>query len=149
MKNMKKINNRQRKKFILAAVLELVLVVGIVLFWVDFFLADGVKISDPLLKEKYLAFESAFPAPDAYLSIVLVIGSIGLWRKKSYGRLFSLIGGASLIFLGLLDISFNTLHGIYCLGLGAAAFNLFINLMCLGVGVFLVLIVWKYREDLP
>ncbi len=142
-------NNRQRKQFILAAVLELVLVVGIVLFWVHFFLADGGQISDPRLQEKYLAFESAFPVPDAYLSVVLIIGSIGLWRKKSYGRLFSLIGGASLIFLGLLDISFNTRHGIYGLGLAEAALNLFINLMCLGVGVFLVLTVWKYREDMP
>jgi arginine exporter protein ArgO len=146
---MKKMNNRQRKKFILAAVLELVLVVGIVLFWVAFFTADETHISDPRLKEKYLAFESAFPVPDAYLSVVLIIGSIGLWRKKSYGRLFSLIGGASLIFLGLLDISFNTQHGIYSLGLGEAVLNLFINLICLGVGVFLVLTVWKYREDLP
>ncbi len=142
-------NNRLRKQFIIAAVLELVLVVGIVLFWVAFFTADEVYIRDPRLKEKYLAFESAFPVPDAYLSIVLVIGSIGLWRKKSYGRLFSLIGGASLIFLGLLDISFNTQNGIYRLGLGEAALNLFINLMCLGVGVFLVLTVWKYRQDLP
>jgi len=146
---MKRMNNRPRKKFILAAVLELVLAVGIILFWVDFFLADGVHISDPCLKEKYLAFESAFPVPDAYLSIVLVIGSIGLLRKKSYGRFFSLIGGASLVFLGLLDISFNTQHGIYLLGLGEAALNLLINLMCLGVGVFLILTIWKYREDLP
>jgi hypothetical protein len=146
---MKGMNNRQRKRFIIAAVLELVLVFGIVLFWVAFFLADEVHISDPRLKEKYLVFESAFPVPDAYLSIVLVIGSIGLWRKKSYGRLFSLIGGASLVFLGLLDISFNTQHGIYLLGLGEAALNLLINLMCLGVGVFLILTVWKYREDLP
>ncbi len=146
---MKRMNNRQRKKFIVAAGLELVLAVGIVLFWVAFFTADEAHISDPRLKEKYLAFESAFPVPDAYLSIVLVIGSIGLLRKKSFGRLFSLIGGASLIFLGLLDISFNTQHGIYLLGLGEAVLNLFINLMCLGVGVFLVLTVWKYREDLP
>jgi len=145
---MKRMNNQRKNKFIIAAVLELVLVVGIVLFWVNFFLADGVHISDPRLKEKYLAFESAFPVPDAYLIVVLVIGSIGLLRKKSYGRLFSLIGGASLVFLGLLDISFNTQHGIYRLGLGEAVLNLFINLICLGVGVFLILIVWKYREDL-
>lgn len=146
---MKRMNNRQRKKFIIAAALEMVLAVGIVLFWVAFFTADEVHINDPRLKEKYLAFESAFPVPDAYLTIVLVIGGIGLLRKKSYGRLFSLIGGASLVFLGLLDISFNTQHGIYLLGLGEAALNLLINLMCLGVGVFLILTVWKYRDNLP
>jgi len=137
--------SRQGKGLKIAAVLELVLAAGIVSFWIAYFSADMVQISDPVLKEKYLAFESAFPVPDAYLSVVLVIGGIGLLRKKAYGRLFSLIGGASLVFLGLLDISFNTLHGIYRLGFGEAAMNLFINLMCLGTGVFLIVVVWKYR----
>jgi len=137
--------SRQGKGLKIAAVLELVLAAGIVSFWIAYFSADIVQISDPILKEKYLAFESAFPVPDAYLSVVLVIGGIGLLRKKAYGRLFSLIGGASLVFLGLLDISFNTLHGIYRLGFSEAVMNLFINLMCLGTGVFLIVVVWKYR----
>lgn len=139
--------SRQGKGLKIAAVLELVLAAGIVSFWIAYFSADIVQINDPVLKEKYLAFESAFPVPDAYLSVVLVIGGIGLLRKKAYGRLFSLIGGASLVFLGLLDISFNTLHGIYRLGFGEAVMNLFINLMCLGTGVFLIVVVWKYRLD--
>lgn len=134
--------SRQGKGLKIAAVLELVLAAGIVSFWIAYFSADIVQISDPILKEKYLAFESAFPVPDAYLSVVLVIGGIGLLRKKAYGRLFSLIGGASLVFLGLLDISFNTLHGIYRLGFSEAVMNLFINLMCLGTGVFLIVVVW-------
>ena len=139
--------SRQGKGLKIAAVLELVLAVGIVSFWIAYFSADIVQINDPVLKEKYLAFESAFPVPDAYLSVVLVIGGIGLLRKKAYGRVFSLIGGASLIFLGLLDVSFNTLHGIYRLGFGEAVMNLIINLMCLGAGVFLIVVVWKYRLD--
>ncbi len=139
--------SRQGKGLKIAAVLELVLAAGIVSFWIAYFSADIVQINDPVLKEKYLAFESAFPVPDAYLSVVLVIGGIGLLRKKVYGRLFSLIGGASLIFLGLLDVSFNTLHGIYRLGFGEAVMNLIINLMCLGTGVFLIVVVWKYRLD--
>lgn len=140
-------NNRHGKGLTIAAILELVLAAGFVLFWVAFFFADLVQISDPHLEEIYLAFESAFPVADGYLSVVLVIGGVGLLRKKSYGRLFSLIGGSSLVFLGLLDISFNTQHGIYLLRFGEAAMNLFINLMCLGAGVFLILIVWKYRLD--
>ncbi|MCK4556573.1 MAG: hypothetical protein KAU47_03585, partial [Candidatus Aminicenantes bacterium] len=88
--------SRQGKGLKIAAVLELVLAAGIVSFWIAYFSADIVQINDPVLKEKYLAFESAFPVPDAYLSVVLVIGGIGLLRKKVYGRLFSLIGGASL-----------------------------------------------------
>jgi hypothetical protein len=140
-------NNRHYKGLTIAAILELVLAAGFVLFWITFFSVDLVQISDPHLEEIYLAFESAFPVADGYLSVVLVIGGVGLLRKKSYGRLFSLIGGSSLVFLGLLDITFNTRYGIYLLGWGEAVMNLFINLLCLGAGVFLILMVWKHRLD--
>jgi hypothetical protein len=138
-------NNSLHKRIKIAAVLELVLAVGMISFWIAFFTSDLVQIDDPKLREAYLAFESAFPVPDAYLAVVLIIGGIGLLRRKSYGRLFSFIGGASLVFLGLLDVSFNTQHGIYSLGLDEAVMNLSINLICLGMGVFLILTIWKSR----
>lgn len=128
-----------------AAIMELALAVGIVSFWIAFFTTDLVSIDDPHLKEIYLAFESAFPVPDVYLSIVLTIGGIGLLRKRSYGYFFSLMGGASLIFLGLLDISFNIQHGIYLTGVAEGIMNILINLLCFGGGIFLVLIIWKKR----
>jgi hypothetical protein len=128
-----------------AAIMELALAVGIVSFWIAFFTTDLISIDDPHLKEIYLAFESAFPVPDVYLSIVLTIGGIGLLRKRSYGYFFSLMGGASLIFLGLLDISFNIQHGIYLTGVADGIMNILINLLCFGGGIFLVLIIWKKR----
>jgi len=130
-----------------AAILELTLAVGIVFFWIAFFTTDLISFNDPHLKEIYLAFESAFPVPDIYLSLVLTIGGIGLLKKKSYGSLFSLMGGASLIFLGLLDISFNIQHGIYLTGVGEGILNILINLLCLGGGIFLVLAIWKNRTN--
>lgn len=138
-------NKPLSKKMKVAAVLELALAAGMISFWIAFFTSDLVQIEDPKLREDYLAFESAFPVPDAYLAVVLIIGGVGLLRRKSYGRLFSLIGGASLVFLGLLDVSFNTQHGIYSLGLNEAIMNLSINLLCLGTGVFLILTIWKSR----
>jgi hypothetical protein len=126
------------------ALIELLVGIGIVLFWIFFFSIDLVSIEDPHLKEIYLAFESAFPIPDTYLTIALVIGGVGLLRRRSYGYLFSLMGGASLIFLGLLDISFHAQHGIYLIGIGEAILVL-IHLLCLGFGVFLILIIWKNR----
>ena len=128
-----------------AAIMELVLAAGIVSFWIAFFTTDLISIDDPHLKEIYFAFESAFPVPDAYLSIVLTIGGIGLLRKRFYGDFFSLMGGASLIFLGLLDISFNIQHGIYFTGVSEGIMNILINLLCFGGGIFLVLIIWKKR----
>jgi len=130
-----------------AGIIELALAVGIISFWITFFSTDLVEINDPDMKEKYLAFESAFPIPDLYLSMLLIIGGMGLLRKKSYGYLFSLLGGASLIFLGLLDVSFNTQHGIYLIGIGEAVMNGIMNLLCLGGGVFIIFTVWKNRRN--
>ncbi len=128
-----------------SAILELAIAVGIISFWIAFFSADLVSIDDPHLEEIYLAFESAFPVADISLSIVLIIGGIGLLKKMPFGVLFSLLGGASLIFLGLLDVSFNTQQGIYLLGIGEAILNIFINSLCLGGGIFLIVIIWKNR----
>ena len=133
------------KIIIFVAIMELAIAAGIISFWIAFFSSDLVNIDDPHLKEIYLAFESAFPVADIYLSILLIIGGIGLLKRMSFGFLFSLLGGASLIFLGLLDISFNTQHGIYLLGIGEAILNIFINSLCLGGGIFLIVTIWKNR----
>ena len=138
---------KSTKTIIIIDVIELALAVGIIAFWITFFSTDLVNISDPHLKEIYLAFERAFLIPDMYLSLILIMGGIGLLRKMSYGFLFSLLGGASLIFLALLDISFNVQHGIYLIGIGEAVLNVFINLLCLGVGIILIITIWKNREN--
>ncbi|MCU0285680.1 MAG: hypothetical protein MUF15_04705 [Acidobacteria bacterium] len=135
--------NEPGKKIKIIAVIEILIAIGIIFFWVTFFIKNSVSISDPKLKEIYLAFESAFPIPDAWLVITLVIGAIGLLKQAYYGYLFSLMGGASLIYLGLLDASFNTLHGIYKLGMEEAVVNLSINLLCLAGGAFIIGIAWK------
>jgi len=138
-------NIKYTKTVKFVAFMELAIAVGIIAFWIAFFSADLVKIGDPHLEEIYMAFESAFPVADISLSIVLIIGGIGLLKKVPFGFLFSLLGGGSLIFLGLLDVSFNTQNGIYLLGIGEAVMNIFINLLCLGGGIFIIVTIWKNR----
>ena len=135
----------QSKKMKLIAVFEIVMAIGIISFWVAFFTSDMVQLPDQRLEEIYLAFEHAFPVPDLWLSVSLIIGAIGLLKVKLFGILFSLTGGASLIFLGLLDISFNTQNGMYLLTVEDAVFNGMINVACLVFGVFLISTIWKTR----
>ncbi len=139
---------KTRKVMPVIAVMELAVAFGIIAFWVAFFSTDMVNIEDSRLKDVYLAFESAFPLADFYLAVMLIIGGIGLLKERFYGSVFSLMGGASLIFLGLLDISFNTQQGIYFLGVEEAVMNVFINSLCIGFGTYLVRSVWKNRSDL-
>ncbi len=138
---------KARKIIPVIAVMELAVAFGIIAFWVAFFSTDMVNIEDSRLKDVYLAFESAFPVADCYLAVMLAIGGIGLLKRRYYGAVFSLMGGASLIFLGLLDISFNTQQGIYSLGVEEAVMNVFINTLCIGFGTYLVRSVWKNRSE--
>lgn len=134
---------KRATKFKLIALWELILAAGILTFWVLFFSTVIVRIEDQKSRETYRAFESAFPLADAFLFFTLFIGGVGLLRKKFYGYLFSLCAGACLIFLGLLDISFNAQQGIYRLGAREATINIFINLICLGSGILLISAFWK------
>ncbi len=133
------------RKMKIIAVCEIIMALGIISFWITFFSTDMVQLPNQRLEEIYLAFEKAFPVPDLWLSISLIIGAIGLLKVKFFGILFSLTGGASLIFLGLLDISFNTQNGMYLLTAEDAVFNGLINLACLTFGTFLICIIWKNK----
>jgi hypothetical protein len=125
---------------------EFLVASGIFLFWVVFFTQDVVTIKDSRLKEIYMAFESAFPFADFYLSLMLIIGGLGLLKNKLYGYFFSVVAGASLIFLGILDVSFNLQNGLYSIGIQEAVFNALINLACLCFGIYLLFAIWRSRK---
>jgi hypothetical protein len=142
-------NTVSQKSIKIIALMELAIAAGILAFWTAFFSTDLVGIRDPHLKEIYLAFESAFPVADFFLVSLLVLGAIGLLRKTSSGSFFTLMAGASLIFLGLLDASFNSRQGLYLIGLAESLLNLSINAVCLAAGSFLVFKMWRCQYRRP
>ena len=137
-------NPNRTNRFIAGA--EFVVALGIFLFWIAFFTQDVVSINDPHLKEKYMAFESAFPLADFYLSLMLIIGGMGLLKNMFYGYFFSVVAGASLIFLGILDVSFNFQNGLYSIGIQETASNVLINLACLSIGIYLLFAIWRSKK---
>jgi len=123
---------------------EMLFAAGIILFWTFFFVAGPADIPDPRFQEIYLAFETSFPAADGLLALLLFCGGIGLWRKALAGWFFSLMAGSMLIFLGMLDVTFNIRQGIYRLAPGDTVLNLSLNGLCLAGGLFLVWSAWKF-----
>lgn len=126
------------------------------LYWVLFFLTDLTRpdlaswpapARTPELPAVYDAFESAFPAADAFTGLCLAVAGLYLWAGDRLATLFGLVGAGALLFLALIDIEFNVLHGFYVperlgsdVGLGI---ELTINLGCLSIGVFTVLRLWS------
>jgi hypothetical protein len=142
-------NTISQKSIKIIALLELAIAAGILAFWTAFFSTDLVGFSDSHLKATYLAFESAFPVADFFLVLLLVLGAVGLLRKTSYGSFFTLMAGACLIFLGLLDASFNSRQGLYLIGLAESVLNIGINAVCLAAGSFLIIQIWRRQHRQP
>lgn len=59
----------------------------------------------------YYHFENAFPAADAWLGIMLVIGAIGILRLRPWGLLATLLAGGAGIYLGCMDVLFDMKYG--------------------------------------
>lgn len=143
------------------AILQLLLALGFAGFWLLYFLDDacrtqGPKLSDCLASgdtgiclqpalacERYLAFENSFPLPDLGLIVPLLLASAwALWYNRRWGYLAGIMAGSALIFLGLLDISFNLQNARYSIGLIDAAMNVLINSVCVIFGPLLIRFCW-------
>lgn len=127
----------------LLPILQLVLAVGFIGFWIMFF-AENACQQKTMECERFLAFEKSFPVPDlGYIVPLLVVGAIGLLKGKRYGILASLLAGSALIFLGLLDISFNLQNGRYTVDVVEGLMNVLINTVCLVFGPILIWQMWR------
>jgi hypothetical protein len=106
-------------------------------FWIGWFL-DILKALEPedTGYDSYIDFESAFPLADAWIVALLLISAYGILQNKPFGGLVAIATGGALVFLGLIDISFNFQQNIYSYDPPAFVLNIF----CVAGGI--LLIVW-------
>jgi hypothetical protein len=120
------------------AVLEMLTGIGIILFWIGFF-TIGLAPENP--PPCYFAYEHSFPLPDIILSIAIIASGILLLKKRESGRVLSLVCTGGLMFLGLLDFSFNIQNGIYKTSGLDLVLNAFINIWCVGFGAAIAVLI--------
>ena len=118
------------------AVLELLTGIGLILFWIGFF-TIGLAPENP--PQCYFAYEHSFPLPDILLSIAILASGILLLKNKESGKTLSLVCAGGLMFLGILDFSFNIQNGIYLISALDLILNAFINIWCVAFGLVLSL----------
>ncbi|MCP4120740.1 MAG: hypothetical protein GY751_03185 [Bacteroidetes bacterium] len=114
------------------AILEMGTASGLFFFWILFFAFDMTPSNPP---PGYFEYEHAFPLPDGMLAIALFIAGYGLWNKKKYGMWLSFVCSGALIFLGLLDFSFNIQNDMYRGTWMDAILNAGINIWAVAEGV--------------
>jgi hypothetical protein len=120
------------------AVLELLTGVGLILFWIGFF-TIGLAPKNP--PQGYMEYEHSFPLPDGLLAVLLLVAGILLMLNNPWGGHLSLIAAGALIFLGVLDFSFNIQNGVYKISKSDLILNAFINLWCVGFGIAIAIVV--------
>ena len=120
------------------AILEVVGGLIIIIFWVGWFLdlLKSIGPSNPLYGT-YVAFETAFPLPDAWVVLMLFLSAYGFWTQKVFGIYTGIAAGGGLIFLGLIDTSFYIQHNVYQYDLLLIP----INIACIGGGILLI---WRF-----
>lgn len=117
------------------AVLLLVTAVGIAAYWVDFFWHGSVHVVE---EDWYIRFERAFPVADGFTGVCAAASGIGLLAGEEWGVALGLVAAGGLVFLGLMDVTFNVDNGLYrrLADSGAMRAELFVNVWTLGLGGF-------------
>jgi len=57
------------------SVLLIISAIGLVYYWVDFYLRKGVQV---IQDEWYLKFQKAFPIADMWVTVCSLLGAVGL-----------------------------------------------------------------------
>ena len=120
------------------AILELLTGVGLILFWILFFKVGLAPKNPP---PGYLAYEHSFPLPDGLLAILLLVAGTLLLLNNPLGINLSLIAAGALVFLGVLDFSFNIQNGVYKISKTDLVLNAFLNVWCVGFGVAIAVMI--------
>ena len=122
---------------ILVGLSQILVGMGILVFWIFFFLVIVKK--DANKTENFFSHEKSFPIADlGWIVPNLFIASIGLFTSQSFGIFFTIISGSSLIFLGLLDTTYNAQNKLYANSVSDAILYLFNNISCLAFGTIYI-----------
>jgi hypothetical protein len=123
--------------FITFAVLLICSAVVCIYYWADFYIRGTVHV---IKDDWYIKFQNSFPVADLWMAACAIVGAVGLLMEETWGLIFALITGSSLIFLGLMDITFNVQNNLYRHARTSTEmkFEVFLNIWALGFGVALI-----------
>ena len=118
---------------IILAILQIIFAIGIIGIWIYFFL---VEFKDPNQEEYYIKHERSFPLPDiGLIAVSLLVAAIGLLTNQRFGIFFTIVAGGALMFLGLIDFSFNLQNKRFTTKDSDAYLSIFIVIVVLFLGI--------------
>jgi hypothetical protein len=126
-------------------------VVAMLAYWCAWFVAPAVvqaRTSADSDYAIYVAYEQAFPLPDAFVTLAALAGVIGLWKMRDWGFLSMLLAAGGAFFLGLEDLLYDLQHNMFVPFTGAAGIELAIVLVIMSLGPTMTVLLWKHRKEI-
>ena len=113
-----------------------------VAYWADYFTSAEVAVAPA---RWYTAFESSFPAADAWMALCSLLAGLAIWRSGPNAGRLALMAGSAMLYLAAMDITFNLENGLYPLARASNAmrFEMLINAWSLGFGVVTTVVGWR------
>jgi len=84
---------------------------------------------------------------DGWMGLMAFAGAWGLWRDRSWGRLFGIVSAAALILMGCLDVAFFAQHGMYEQLDARMLEMIVVDTWAFGVGSWLVFVLWNDQRQ--
>jgi hypothetical protein len=125
----------------LVSALNVVTGAGLILFRVSLL---GLGMGPEKPRPSYLPFNYALSLPEFMLSLLMIATGVLLLKNRQLGIRLSWIAAGTLIFLGLLNVSFNVQTGVYASSASDLVINGVINAWCVGFGIFAI---WNLRKE--
>ena len=114
---------------IIIAILQIIFGFGMIGFWIYFLIFEN---KDPEKTEVYLVFERSFIIADVFwITPCLFISAFGLITGKGYWVFYSIAAGSAILFLLLLDFSFNIQQGTYKRITSDNILEISVNILCI------------------
>ena len=121
-------------RYVLVALL-VVFALGVAVYWALYFFVGGTQVMDEIW---YTKFEDAFPAADTWASLLCLVAAYFLLRRNDrMAPFFLAASGASVLYLALMDITFDLENNLYALVAtnGNMQTELLINIFSVVLGV--------------
>lgn len=122
-----------------------VVAIGIIVYWISYFSEGSVHASADTY---YHNFQRNFPAPDAMIALLCILCAESLRRIKPWCIFTGMAAVGGLLFLALIDISYNIWNDMYVVSSAAIGAEIIINIVCLSVAACLWFYLYKHRDVL-
>ena len=125
---------------IIMAILQILLGIGFVGFWVIFYFTE---YKNPKMEETAFTHEKSFPLPDlVWIMPCLFIAGFGILLEQKFGFFFSALAGSGMMFLGLIDLAFNIQNDVFKEKEFGTYVGIFIILLMLIFGPICIVFAW-------